>query len=418
MDGSDSRRRTRWVGIVSLAVARLWRRAMHTRSGRIAATVTVVAVTIGLLVTVTGVSLALADGGAVSDDDGDITVTPAESATLSAVDGVEGPRLGDTNARTETIADADGVDHASPVLVEPGQLEAATEGEERRTVLLVGVVPDDEPRTVAGLPTDDLEPGDSHYGDGSYDGPPNGEIVLSAAAADRLEAEEGDELAVPAMEGATGSGDVSLTVAAVDDASDDETPVALVHLSELQSVGGAADGQLADRVVVWGDDDAASAAASEAYPDAAVDSGATANPASLFDDGLAFAASLLALLVGVVICTSFVATTAGMTVEDDRQSLAVLESVGIEQRGRLAIVAISTLVTTICGAVVGIVLGFAGIYAVNAVAGATIAPGLVAHSHPAFVPYALVVAVLSGLIAMPYPLVLAAKTSVLEEVSR
>jgi putative ABC transport system permease protein len=108
----------------------------------------------------------------------------------------------------------------------------------------------------------------------------------------------------------------------------------------------------------------------------------------------------------------------GMTVDEDRRALAVLESIGVPVRGRLAVVAISTAVTTLVGALVGIGVGVAGIAGVNAVASATVAPGAVARFHPSFVPYAIAVALLSGLVASPYPLAVAARTSVLEEVGR
>lgn len=408
---SGGSRWTRWRGLVGVSIARLWKRAVRTRSGRIVATICAVALTIALLVVVTGVALGLADGGALEESDADLRIAPEESATLSSVDGVEGPRLGEANERAETIRAHDGVEHASPVLVEPVRLEPAGDGDPR-TVLLFGVVSDDDPRTVGGLPTDALAVGDSHYADDPSDGQPTGDIVLSTAAADRLGADAGDDLAVASGDPTGDAPAPPVSVAAVEDAgTDDETPVALVHLGELQTLAGADDGQLADEVLVWGD--AAEPAADEAYPDAAIESGDGTHPSTLFDDSLAFATSLLALVVGVAICASFVATTAGMTVNDDRRTLAVLESVGFPTHSRLSIVAVSTLSTALVGGLLGVGLGTVGIYAVNAAAGVT-----VAQVHPAFVPYAVAVALVSGLVATPYPLAVAARTSVIEEVGR
>lgn len=120
----DGTRRSRWRGILGVSVTRLWKRTVRTRSSRVVATVCAVALTIALLVVVTGVALGLADGGAVEDADAHVQIVPEESGTLSAVDGVEGPRLGETNDRAETIRESDGVDHASPVLIEPVELES------------------------------------------------------------------------------------------------------------------------------------------------------------------------------------------------------------------------------------------------------------------------------------------------------
>jgi putative ABC transport system permease protein len=138
----------------------------------------------------------------------------------------------------------------------------------------------------------------------------------------------------------------------------------------------------------------------------------------LFDDSLAFATSMIALVVGVAICASFVATTMGMTVNEDRQMLAVLEAIGFPTRSRLAVVAVSTQITTLCGALLGIVLGVLALLGVNALARATVASGDVAAFHPVFVPYAVGVAFLAGLIAVPYPLAVAARTTVLKEVGQ
>ncbi|WP_222917444.1 ABC transporter permease [Natrinema sp. SYSU A 869] len=416
---AGSRRRTRWRGVVGLTFSRWWQRATRTTTGRIASTIAAVALTIALLVVVTGVALALADGGVANKDDADVRITPEESGTLSSVDGVEGPRLGATNERAATIRSRDGVEHASPVLVETARLES-TDGDPR-PVRLIGIVPDEESRTVAGLSTTALESGDPHYANGSYDGPRNGEIVLSPTAAERLDATAGDELSV-SMGGTERASEAnpSVTVAAVADegAGGGGAPIALVHLSELQSFSGADNGELADRLLLWGDSEAAQLAAADTYPAAAVEVAGGTDPSTLFEDGLAFATSVIALLVGVTICASFVATTMGMTVDEDRRTLAVLESVGFPTHSRLAIVVVSTGITTLVGSIVGIGLGMAGIVAVNAVAGATVAPGAVAHFHPVFVPYAIVVALVAGLVAVPYPLAVAARTSVLEEVGR
>jgi len=409
-DGLETRRRRRWTGLFSLTVSRWWQRATGTTAGRIVSTVAAVALTIAFLLVVTGIALSLADGGVTTTDDATVHITPEAQQTLSSVDGVEGPRLGKTNERASTIRAHDGVAHASPVLIEVGRLEA---GGDPQTVQLVGVVPDGESRTVSGLSTDALEDGDPHYANGSYDGPRTGGIVLSRIAADRLGASAGDDLTVSTSPRRA----TNFSVTAVSE-TDGGAPVALVHASELQSLSGAADGELADRMVIWGEPDAARSAAADAYPDASVAVTDTADPTALFDDGLAFATSVIALVVGVTICASFVATTMGMTVDEDRRTLAVLESVGVPARGRLAVIAISTGITTLVGSVVGVGLGAAGIAGVNAVASATVAPGAVAQFHPLFVPYGIAVAVLAGIVAVPYPLAVAARTSVLAEVGR
>ncbi|ELY85495.1 ABC transporter permease [Natrialba taiwanensis] len=441
--------RTRWVGLGRLAVTRLWKRTTKTTSRRVVATISAVALTIALLVVVTGVALALADGGTTTENDADVQVMPESTDLLSSINGVEGARLGEANERAASIREAEGVDHATPVLTEPMRLERAGEGgttvsesneteanatdnrtvTDPQTVLLVGVTPDGESRTVAGLPTSELASDADTTADTANatdtnataaQGPGQRELVLSTTAAERLGVTAGDELAVSSSQfEITDTPPPTVTVTAVVETSgDDETPVALGHLRALQTLSGSSEGELADRVLVWGESDAAADRAAAAYPDATVETPDRTDPSLLFDDGLAFVTSVLALVVVVAICAAFVATTAGMTVNEDRRMLAVLESVGFPTHSRLAIVAISTQALTLCGALLGGVLGFVGIHVLNAVASGTIAPGAVAETHPLFLPYALVIACVAGLIAIPYPLVIAARTSVLAEVSR
>ncbi|WIV66748.1 ABC transporter permease [Natrialbaceae archaeon AArc-T1-2] len=403
-EDTDTTWRARWYGVVSMSLSRVREQATRVMPGRIASTVLAVALTIGLLLLVTGVAVALADDGITSETDADVRIAPADGGSLSALDGVESPRLGEASERSETIRSTDGVDHATPMLVETVALQTS-DGESER-VLAVGVVPDAD-ASVATLPAASLE-------DGAED-EPSGPIVLSDAAADRLAVTSGDDLEVAETE--TNDASLSLAVTAVE-SGDGDVPVALVHLDDLQELSGADEGDLADGVLVWGENDRAVSAAESAYPDATIETDDEVTLAALFDDGLALATSLIALVVGVTVCSLFVATTAGLTVEEDRETLAVLAAVGFPVRSRLATVAVTTLSTTLGGAIVGIAVGFGGIVVVNALADAVMASGAVAHAHPLFAPYAVAVAVFSGLAALPYPLAIAARTDVLAEVGR
>ncbi|WP_394739919.1 FtsX-like permease family protein [Natronococcus roseus] len=400
--GEGSRRSSRWWGLLAVAVT-LVRTQLTTARGRTLATILVVALTVANLVLVTGVALALADDGE-ADHDADARIVADDADIHGSVTGVEPPRLGESPDRAERIADRDGVDHASPVLREPIRVDTP-EVDGSAYLLLVGVVPGDEPSTVATLPTADLE--------GERPPADDDALVLSRAAAADLGVEPGDELALEGAEHRE-----SATVGAVEDGSDDEPPVALVHLEILQSLSGAEGSGLADEVLIWGEDDAIREGATEAYPDASLEGDGAADVRALFGDGLALATSALALVVALGLCSLLVATTAGMRVEADRRTLATLGAVGFPTESRLAVVATTTIATATAGALLGTGLGVVGVRVTNAVATATVAPEAVAALHPLLVPYALAVAVVSTLVALPYPLALAARTDALAEVGR
>jgi len=184
------------------------------------------------------------------------------------------------------------------------------------------------------------------------------------------------------------------TVTAVEDVSatdlSGELPLVVLHLSELQSMTGSDGTDLADQVLVETEAEtsttAAESAAEDAYPNATIQSGDGGGFASIRSDDFALATSLVALVVAVVICSLFVATSSALTIDRDRQAIAVLAAVGFSVRSRLAIVALTTLSLTLAGAVAGVVLGIVGISLTNYVATATVAPGPIATSRPAFAP--------------------------------
>lgn len=380
------------------------------------AIVLAVAFTLALLLVVTGLALALAAGGPASAHDATVEIEPEATQPFPSVDGIEERRLVGASAGADEIEAQEGVTHASSVLVEPiaaigsstdgtgdgGEL-AASDSETHR-ILAVGVEPADIDGSVSGLPVRSLESSETESTESG--------VVLSASAADRLTVEVGDAIYLR-----RGSQLVSLPVRSVEPGSDGETAVALVPLETLQGYTGAPERDLADRILVWGDEDAALTASGAAYPDASVTAASGAHPTALFDDGLALATSVIAVLVGIVICGLFVATTAGIAVAEDRRNLAILLAVGFSRRSCLAIVAVTTLVTVIVGALVGIVLGVGGIAALEWLTTAFVGRDGVAAAHPLFVPYAIGVAAVAGALAIPYPLAIAARTDVLAEVT-
>ncbi|MFC6766305.1 FtsX-like permease family protein [Natrinema soli] len=439
MTSSDRSRYNRWCGLIALTIARVRRQLTTAAQGRLIATVLIVAVTVANLILVTGVALALADEQALAHDAA-VQVHPDEGSVQSSVAGVEPPRLGATHERAAMISEREGVTHASPVLAEPIQVKSPETGH-TTSLLVVGVVPGSESAMVAGLPTGSLTAGDPFYEGGGAAGGPPGEIVLSTAAGEKLNASTGETLTLasvradyngtPTNETSNGTATTEPVAMAADynrtaavtaieprTADNTEMPVALVHLSTLQSLTNATDADLADQVLIWGDQTAAQAGGTAAYPNATVETADTTQFGSLFDDTLALVTTVLALVIAGTICSLFVATTTGLTVEADRQTLAMLEAIGFPVQSRLLIIAVTAIVTTGCGAVLGLGLGIGGILVVNALATATIAPSAVAAIHPLFLPYALGIALVSAVVALPYPLVLAARTNVLAEVGR
>ncbi|WP_256530558.1 ABC transporter permease [Halovivax cerinus] len=417
--GMGRRLAARTEAFVRIALARVRGQLTGVAAGKATAIVFAVSVTLALLVVVSGLALALVGGGVATDTDADVVVEPTDGGSLSSVNGIERPRLANATAGAAEIRDADGVSQATPVFVETVPVrtadEPADDAAEYVRILAVGVDPESADGRVAGLSTAGLDADGtanaSASGDGD-DGPLSDGLVLSETAADRLDVTVGDTVVV-----ASGTDGYPVTVTAVESVSGDaDTPVALVDRSALLAFAGASEDSLADRILVWGEDDAAVAAASTAFPSATVESTGSTHPADLFDDELALATSLVATVIALVVCALFIATTAGLAVAEDRPQLAVLSAVGFSNASRLAVVATTVLATVLGGSILGFGLGvFAG-YGVNALSAAVLGTAPIVVLHPLFAPYTMLVAVAAGLLALPYPLSIAARTDVLGEI--
>lgn len=387
---------------------------------RLAVTVLVLACALATMVVVMGIAFELvAPQGAADQADLRIVSGGGETSPTAVID-VESPRLSDAHDRHDSIVAHDGVVSATPVLTEVVMMRA---GGEPVYVLAVGVIPGEETPSIVGVPTADLEPGDPHFANGSYDGPRTGDVVLSESAGTQVNATEGDEIGILPP----GSLEVedSHTVTRVEESDGDlaaQLPVAVFRLSELQTITGADRNDLADQIAVRteGDDASVRADLEETNPNATVlaDDGIGSSLAALERDDRALALAATTTALGVGLGALIVTTTMGLVVERDRRTLATLDALGYTERERLSMVAVTILTLTVAGATLGLVGGMFGVWFAN-VAASSIGPGVtIATIGPWAVPYVFAVAVVSGLCAIPYPVALARRASTLADLTR
>jgi putative ABC transport system permease protein len=373
-----------------------------------------VAVAIGLLFVVTGISLGLAAGATVESEDIDYWIVPDESGSGSVPLEAEGARLSRVHEVTDRLRDDDRIDYVTPVALRPVRLENPRTGS-GTYVIAVGVIPPDRPRRVADMDVSALDAEYAHYDGGSYDGEWSGEIVVSPGVAADLGLERGDAAGVARS-------DRPLTVAAVNDremaAGFGEVPAIAMPLAELQSMTGLAASDEADQILVGTTDSSVASDLEAVYPGTEVVSRAGISGAEATPTNLPLAMALAAALVAGGIGVAFVATMMGLELTAGRRELAVLDAGGFSGRARSIVVVAETITVAVLGGIAGVALGLAATAAVNAgVASALGLPSLV-RTPPWLAGYALAAAVLVGLCAAPYPLYLAANTDTLEELTR
>jgi len=398
----------------ALGVRRVIGRLRGAAPGRMGVCIAGVAVAIGLLFVVTGLSLGLAGSATVESEDIDYWIVPNESGAGSVPLEAEGVRLSEVHEVTEQLRTDDRVDYVSPVALRPIRLVNPATGN-GTYVIAVGVIPPDSPRHVADLNVTTLDAEYAHYANGTYDGPRSDRIVVSPGVAASLGLEQGDAVGV-------GRSDRLLTVAAVNDrelaAGFGEVPAIAMPLAELQSMTGLAAADEADQILVGTDDSSVKSDLEAAYPGTEVVSrsglaGAAATPTNL-PLAMALAAALVAGGIGV----AFVATMMGLELTAGRRELAVLDAVGFSGGARALVVASETITLAVLGGIAGVALGLVATVGVNAGVASAIGIASLAETPPWLAAYALGAAVVVGVCAAPYPLYLAATTDTLEELTR
>lgn len=390
-------RLARWRGLIGVA----WRR-VHHRLGRDGSRQTLVAVIaialpVALLLLITSVTLGLAADPAAGGDT-DYWIVPEGKG--SAVIAVDNTRLGDTHATAAELTGRTDVTHASPVLANFISVPDSEESTVR--VLAIGIIPGPEHPDIAPLPTDDLEPGDPYFANGTYNGSWTGQAVLSESAS--------RELAIDLRESFSPSGtDRQFTAAAVEPpatAGLSQFPVMIVHLSELQAIIGATSGDTADQLVVVADgSQSTKQALAGAYPSTTVETRGGVASSGGGEQGLPAAMALAALIIALTTGTLLVSTAFGFELAADNRSRQIFSALGIAGRSRAAIVGSELGVIAVYGGGIGVGLWAIGGVVINYITMSRFgAP--VASLNLQFIGYGFGVAAVIGVLSLPYLLII------------
>lgn len=398
----------RALALCQLGVVQTLGRFRTADRRRLVMTTLGVALAVALMVSVTGVAVGLASGSTVQGEGVDYWIVPEGGSVSSIAVSVEGPRLGAVHSTTATITADERVTFATPVQL---QIMRVQHGNTSEYVLFAGIIVPNSTQEVLGLPTASLTAGDPHYAGGTYDGPWTGEAVLSQAAADILGVEAGTTLELAGT-----NRSVTVTTVAQGDVSSGvgPIPVALVHLSELQTITGTADGDQADQILVSTNDPSVKSMLATVYPRTEVLTKSGVGGADLSSSSLPLAVAVAALLAAVGIGVLFVATLMGLDIIDNRATVAAQGAMGFSRRSQTLIIAAQVLTIAGLGGAVGTLLGLGGIAAINAGSAELLGVDGVAQFHPLLLAYGPVVAIGIGVLATPYPAWLATRTNVLE----
>ncbi|WP_245756819.1 ABC transporter permease [Halogranum rubrum] len=365
-----------------------------------------------LMTTVSGVALGLATQGTVQSDDVDYWIVPDDNGKSTAALAVGGAQLGDVHSTAAQLQTDERIEFATPVQLRVVNLQNKATGTEEY-VLAIGVIPQHESNSIAGLPLRGMTPGDPYYANGSYNGQWTGEAILSDAAAELLGVSRNDELTI--RSGGTTRELQALNVSQADLSSGaGPIPVVVLHLSELQAVAGGTDADLADQILVSTDDARLKPHLEQLVPGTTVVSRSGVSSPDLSTSDLSLAVGLTAFVTAIVVGVLFVGTMMGLEVMADRNELAVLAAIGYSSRSRAVLVLTETVTVSLVGGIVGVGLGGLGMVLFNQFATQYFGVESVAAFSPFLLLYGVLVALLIGLIAAPYPILVSQRTSVSE----
>ncbi|WP_254425880.1 ABC transporter permease [Haloprofundus sp. MHR1] len=354
-----------------------------------------------LLTVVTGVSLGLASQSAIQSESVDYWIVPEETGQSSLAVEVDGPQLGGVHRATSRLRSDDRISYVTPVQTQITRVTGA-DGT-REYILLVGVIPDESGRNVAGLSTAGLTPGDPYYANGTYNGSWTGELVVSSGTADLLNGSLGSEYTA-SDRGTTRT----LQIANVTDGGIQSgagtLPVGIVHLSELQALSGSTGGDQAQQILVSTNDPSVKSKLAGFYPGTEVVTQTGFASRDVSTSNLSLAIALAAFVTALVTGVLLVGTIMGLEILADRSTLALLGAIGYSARSQSLLILTETVVVTLIGGFVGVLLGAGGIVVVNALSADLLGVESIALFDPLMFGYGICVAVIIGVLAAPYPI--------------
>lgn len=355
------------------------------RKGRTFFTAFAVAIAVSMAILLVSVGVGLKQGSAAMyENDVDYWIIPRDSSVTDLVSNSEKTMLGEVHQGIDKITSDPDIKGATPVL---NRLVYASSSGSPKVILGVGVIPGSVDTMPASAPG--LSPGDSNGA---------GEVVINDKAAELLGLKLGDSLYL----GASGKSlNNSFRVVGVISAAEYSlSPIAVLHLSDLQRITGNVKGDRANYIIAQGRN--ALPFLRMLFPDSVVLSSEEYSAYSIVSDKKIFATALAVSLVSMLIAILFISSTMILSINEKQKEFAAMRAIGISQGSIMKIVFYESIILSMLGAVFGILLSSIGEKVLNSIAYQFFGAGQVAVVSPMLqiggAAIALAAGVFSGLV--------------------
>ncbi len=364
------------------------------RKGRTIFTASAVAVAVSMAILLVSIGVGLKQGtAAMYEGSVDYWIMPKESSVTDIVSSSEKTMLGNVHQSIGKILSNPDIKGATPVLNR--LLYASSPGRSPKVILGMGIIP-------AGTDTlpvavQDLTPGDYHFTNSAW----SGEAVINEKTAKLLELKVGDTMRLGASaSGLNNSNNSFRVMGIISETGYSISPIAVLHLSELQELTGNLKGDRANYIIARGS--GSMDYIRGLFPDALVLSNAEYSVYNVASDKKILATAIAVSAISALIAVLFISSTMVLSINEKKQEFALMKAIGISQRSIAKMVLYESIILSLIGGIMGILLSRIGQEILNMSAYRFFEAGQVSVVSPVLqlggVVIALAAGVLSGLI--------------------
>jgi putative ABC transport system permease protein len=329
----------------------------------------------------------------------DYWVMPKGSSAMDPVTNSENTMLGNVHMRIDEIKSFPGVNSATPILTKV--IYAAKD--DPRLVLGYGIIPDN-----ISLTENVLTKGDPYY----YGENHTHEVTINPCLSKLLGVKKGEYIYLGGSASSLRNSTPFQIMAIVDSPELSSSPVAIMHLSELQELTGNLKGDRANRIIVSGND--LSAKLQSLFPEAMILSEAEYLAHNIFDDKRILATAMAVTIVSFVLSMLFISSAMFISINEKQREFAVMRAIGISDRSIMKIVVYESVLISISGALAGLIIGYTGRYILNFALAHILDTNLNFTINPVITAVVLFSAILSGLVSGVIPAVVGNRASIIE----
>ena len=363
-------------------------------------TASAIGISVGLAILLVSISADLnQNNSAAFDEHTDYWVMPKGSSAIDPVTNSEKTLLGNVHLRIDEIRSFPGVISATPILTKV--IYAAKD--EPKLVLGYGIIPDS-----ISLTENVLTKGDPYY----YGENHTREVTINPGLSKLLGVNKGEYVYLGGSASSLKNSTPFQVMAIVDSPELSSSPVAILHLSELQELTGNLKGDRANRIIVNGND--LLPMLQSLFPEATIFSETEYLAHNIFDDKRILATAMAVTLVSFILSMLFISSAMFISINEKQKEFAIMRAIGISDWSIMKLVVYESVLISISGALAGLIIGYAGRYMLNFTLTHILGTNLNYTINPIITGVVLFSAILAGLFSGIIPAVIGNRANIIK----